>query len=157
MNRLFGFLLLAGFAQQVDAQRVLNLDSCRALALRNNKQLGVSRVTQDIAKNLRKSARTKYLPHVSALGGYEYTSKEVSLLSNDQKEKLSNLGTTVTDAVKGKLTEVMADIPLTSWPTISSLTGQTPAGIQQGLTDGLAKVGGLEHGRPLHQRWLQPR
>lgn len=22
---------------------------------------------------------------------------------------------------------------------------------------GLAKVGGLEHGRPLHQRWLQPR
>jgi outer membrane protein TolC len=142
MNRLFGFLLLAGFAQQVDAQRVLNLDSCRALALRNNKQLGVSRVTQDIAKNLRKSARTKYLPHVSALGGYEYTSKEVSLLSNDQKEKLSNLGTTVTDAVKGKLTEVMADIPLTSWPTISSLTGQTPAGIQQGLTDGLTKVGG---------------
>jgi hypothetical protein len=76
------------------------------------------------------------------LGGYEYTSKEVSLLSNDQKEKLSNLGTTVTDAVKGKLTEVMADIPLTSWPTISSLTGQTPAGIQQGLTDGLTKVGG---------------
>lgn len=75
------------------AQRLLTLDSCRAMALRNNKQIGVSKAKQDVAANLRKSARTKYLPHVSALGGYVHSSKEVSILNDDQKSTLSNLGT----------------------------------------------------------------
>lgn len=75
------------------AQRLLTLDSCRAMALRNNKQISVSKAKQDVAANLRKSARTKYLPHVSALGGYFWTSKEVSILNDDQKSALTNLGT----------------------------------------------------------------
>ena len=75
------------------AQRLLTLDSCRAMALRNNKQIGVSKAKQDVAANLRKSARTKYLPHISALGGYVHSSKEVSILNDDQKSALSNLGT----------------------------------------------------------------
>ena len=75
------------------AQRLLTLDSCRAMALRNNKQIGVSKAKQDVAANLRKSARTKYLPHISALGGYVHSSKEVSILNDDQKSTLSNLGT----------------------------------------------------------------
>ena len=75
------------------AQVLLSLDSCRAMALRNNKQLGVSQLKQDIAGNLKRAARTKYLPHVSAIGTYQYTSKEFSLLNNDQKSNLSNLGT----------------------------------------------------------------
>ena len=75
------------------AQRLLTLDSCRAMALRNNKQIGVSKAKQDVAANLRKSARTTYLPHVSALGGYVHSSKEVSILNDDQKSTLSNLGT----------------------------------------------------------------
>ena len=33
MNRLIGLLLLAGMMQTASAQRVLNLDSCRAMAL----------------------------------------------------------------------------------------------------------------------------
>ncbi len=41
------------------AQRTLNLDSCRALALRNNKQLSIARLKQDVAKNTRKATRTK--------------------------------------------------------------------------------------------------
>ena len=93
MRLFLGFILLTGMVQSVEAQRLLNLDSCRALALRNNKQLSMSRVKQDIAANVRKSARTKYLPHISALGGYEYTSKEVSILNDDQKAALSGLGT----------------------------------------------------------------
>lgn len=71
------------------------------MALRNNKQLGVSALKQDVAANLRKAARTKYLPHVSALGTYQYTSEEISLLSNDQKASLSGLGTSVTTGVQG--------------------------------------------------------
>lgn len=91
MNRKLLFSLLAWAALPVGAQQLLTLDSCRAMALRNNKQLSVSRVKQEVAANLRKSARTKYLPHVSALGGYEWTSKEVSILNDDQKSALSNL------------------------------------------------------------------
>ena len=77
------------------AQRVLTLDSCRALALRNNKQLSISKVKQDIAANLRRSARTKYLPHINALGSYMYTSEPISILSTDNQNTLSNLGTGV--------------------------------------------------------------
>ena len=72
---------------------MLSLDSCRAMALRNNKQMGVNQLKQEVAANLRKSARTKYLPHISAIGTYQYTSEEVSILNNEQKGALSNLGT----------------------------------------------------------------
>jgi outer membrane protein TolC len=95
---LFTFLPLS-----VSGQRMLSLDSCRALALRNNKELAVSRVKQDVAANLRKSARTKYLPHVSLLGAYEWTSREVSILNNDQKEALSNIGTNVATGLQSSL------------------------------------------------------
>ena len=92
------------------AQRLLTLDSCRAMALRNNKQLSISRVKQEVAANLRKSARTKYLPHLSALGGYEWTSKEISLLSDEQKEALSNLGTGVSQKFSEKATSSLGQI-----------------------------------------------
>ena len=80
---------------------MLSLDSCRAMALRNSKQMGVAEVKQDVAKNLRRSARTKYLPHVSAIGTYQYTSEELSLLNNQQKASLSNVGTTVAGNLQG--------------------------------------------------------
>ena len=80
-------------ATVADAQRTLTLDSCRQMALENNKQLRVARVKQDVARNIRKSARTKYLPKVNAVGGYLYTSKQMSILSDDQKQTLGNMGT----------------------------------------------------------------
>ena len=45
-------VLLVGVSMPVCAQRLLTLDSCRAMALRNNKQMGVVKVKQDIAENL---------------------------------------------------------------------------------------------------------
>ena len=79
MKKFFGIFLLSATILPASGQRVLTLDSCRQMALRNNKQLGVSKLKQDVAENLRKSARTKYLPHVSAIGTYEHTSEEVSI------------------------------------------------------------------------------
>lgn len=87
---ILGFWLLSFGVQ---AQRVLSLDSCRALALRNNKQLNISKLNQDVARYIRKSARTKYLPKVDAVGGYEFFSREISILDNDQKAAFNNLGT----------------------------------------------------------------
>ena len=71
---LMGALIPAGTQAQA-----LSLDSCRAMALRNNKQLNASKLKKDVAYNLKKSARTKYLPKVDALGGYEWFSREISL------------------------------------------------------------------------------
>ena len=64
------------------AQRVLTLDSCRSLALRNNKQLNISKLSRQMASQTRKAARTKYLPKVAATGTYQFTSREISILKN---------------------------------------------------------------------------
>ena len=93
MNSFFGLMLLAGVTVPVNAQRLLTLDSCRAMALRNNKQMAVQKVKQDVAHNLRKAAFTKYLPHFSAIGSYEHTSRSISLLNDQQKQSLPQLGT----------------------------------------------------------------
>ena len=106
----FGFWLLAFGFLPVEAQRLLTLDSCRAMALRNNKQLSVSKVKEGIAVNLRKSARTKYLPHVSAIGSYEHTSKEVSILNDGQKTSLGNLGTTAVSAMEPGMTSLTENL-----------------------------------------------
>ncbi len=95
----------------ISAQRLLTLDSCRAMALRNNKQMGVSKVKQDVAANLRKSARTKYLPHVSAVGGYVWTSQEISLLNDDQKGALNNFGNTVASGLQTELAPYISTLP----------------------------------------------
>ncbi len=83
------------------AQTLLSLDSCRAMALRNNKQLSVAALKQEVAHNLKRSARTKYLPHVSAIGTYQWTSEELSLLNDHQKTSLSNIGTTMAGGMQG--------------------------------------------------------
>ena len=83
------------------AQQLLSLDSCRTMALRNNKQLSVAGLKQDVASNLKRSARTKYLPHVSAIGTYQFTSEEISLLNDHQKQSLSNIGTTTAAGLQG--------------------------------------------------------
>lgn len=111
MRRLLGFILLTAMVQAAGAQRLLNLDSCRALALRNNKQLGISRVKQEVAANVRKSARAKYLPHLSAMGGYEYTSKEISLLSDEQKATLSSLGTNLASGIQSSIGSYVQLLP----------------------------------------------
>ncbi len=142
MNRKLLFSLLAWAALPVGAQQLLTLDSCRAMALRNNKQLSVSRVKQEVAANLRKSARTKYLPHVSALGGYEWTSKEVSILNDDQKSALSNLGTNLTGAIGQNIQQGMGNMPPGLWTALENM-GFTPEAIQQHIGNGLSQFGGL--------------
>ena len=102
-------VLLPGTA---GAQRILTLDSCRAMALRNNKQMGVARMKQEVSANLRKSARTAYLPKVNAMGGYIWTSKEMSLLNDEQKVMLSNMGTNTAAKLQDALSPLVATLPV---------------------------------------------
>lgn len=97
-------------AIECGAQRQLSLDSCRVLALRNNKQLGITKANREMAENVRKAARTNYLPKLDAVGTYQLTSREVSLLSKDQQNRLNNLGTNAIAGISGDLSQMLPDL-----------------------------------------------
>lgn len=86
---LFFLLCIPAFSA---AGRTLSLDSCRTLAVENNKDLQRTEMMKDEAYYNRKSAFTAYLPKVSLTGMYMRTGKELSLLSDEQKSALSGLG-----------------------------------------------------------------
>ena len=117
-------------------QRLLTLDSCRAMALRNNKQMGVAKVKQEVNANLRKSARTQYLPKVNAVGGYMWMSREISLLSDDQKEALSNLGTIATSKLQNAPEPVTSQLPAATAGDMEQFAGalnQVGVGLVEGF------------------------
>ena len=143
-KRFLPFCLLTFLPLSADAQQLLCLDSCRAMALRNNKQMTVSQLKQEVATNLRKSARTKYLPHVSAIGTYQYTSEEISILNNEQKTALSNLGTTVGGGLQGlgagvnnfmgNMGALLTQMGVPA-ATFQQMAGQMQQDMQQGITN----------------------
>lgn len=92
MKRVITISLLIGFTLHIAAQQMLTLDSCRNMALRNNKQINIAKLKLKVAQDTKKAARTKYLPHIDIMGGYEFMSKEISILNNEQKSMLGNLG-----------------------------------------------------------------
>lgn len=93
MKKLLTTLFLLFFIGHINAQQLtFSLDSCRALAIRNNKELRISSEKQQKAYYERKAAFTKYLPRVSAEGAYIHTGRELSLLSEDQKTLFGNIG-----------------------------------------------------------------
>ncbi|MDD6787342.1 MAG: TolC family protein [Bacteroidales bacterium] len=88
----FALAMMAGARAQ---SIFLSLDSCLALAVRNNKDLTIAQMKEDVATLNRKEAFTHYLPRVDATGAYVRTEKQLSLLSDEQKDALSNMGTTM--------------------------------------------------------------
>ena len=56
------FHLFAFLPFQISAQRLLTLDSCRQMALRYNKQMGVAKVKQDVAEKSWNRQGTSRLP-----------------------------------------------------------------------------------------------
>ena len=96
MRRIAIVFFALAMMKGVMAQSIyLSLDSCLALAVRNNKDLAIARMKEDVATLNRKEAFTHYLPRVDATGAYVRTEKQLSLLSEEQKDALSNMGTTM--------------------------------------------------------------
>ena len=93
----------------VQAQERYSLERCRELALANNKQLSVSRLSQDIAENTRRATQTKKLPRISGLAGYEHFSREISILNSRQKSALSNLGSNATGAITSSISNTLEE------------------------------------------------
>ena len=74
----FSVLSLAMSAQ------VVTLDSCRHMALRNNKEIQQSALAIEKAGYQRKEAAAAYLPQFDFTAGYIYNSRKVSLIKEDQ-------------------------------------------------------------------------
>jgi len=66
------------------ASGTVSLDSCRSMALRNNKQLRVTSEAVRKAGFQKKEAFAAYLPGIDFNGGYLYNQKEISIFSKDQ-------------------------------------------------------------------------
>lgn len=100
MRRITLSILAIAMSSVAMAQSVyLSLDSCLSLALKNNKEIAISQMKEEVAHLNKKEAFTHYLPRVEATGAYLRAEKEVSLLSDEQKTALSNIGTTVGEAI----------------------------------------------------------
>ena len=106
------FLLTTTFS--LKSQGILSLDSCRALAIANNKELLISGEKINAAHYQNKAAFTNYLPNFSATGAYMRNQKEFSLLNSDQKAALSGLGNSISDHCS-KLHK-SSDSSILNWP-----------------------------------------
>lgn len=68
----------------IQIQGAVSLDSCRAMALRNNKQMLINATRIEGAEYQREVARAAYFPSIDFVGGYTYNQKELSIFDSDQ-------------------------------------------------------------------------
>ncbi len=64
--------------------QTVSLDSCRAMALRSNKQLMISRAGIRKAQYENKEAFAAYLPALDFEGGYAYNQRNIAIFGSDQ-------------------------------------------------------------------------
>ncbi|MDE6443551.1 MAG: TolC family protein [Muribaculaceae bacterium] len=80
------FLLLISFAAlSAAASASASLDSCRNMAVRNNKTIRMAEENIRSAEYYRKAAQSAYLPGVDFTGTYMYNQHKISLLGEDAK------------------------------------------------------------------------
>lgn len=135
MKKFFCFIWLAYLTFPLVAQEVLSLDSCRALAISNNKALLISQEKINAAHYQKKAAFTNYLPNISATGGYMRNQKEFSILSDAQKGSLTGLGSNLSGPLQ-QASQVIAQLH----PEIAGLLpglGQSLVGALDGAGNAL--------------------
>lgn len=133
------FIFILGLASTLGASAdVLSLQQCREMALENNKTLQMASAEKRAAYYQRKSAFTNYLPKISAAGGYMFTSREISLLDDEQKQTLPHIGDGLPSGAQQMMGALAQDPQLA--PLIQSL--QAPVGqMVNGLKTQLNGVG----------------
>ena len=114
------FLLTTTFS--LKSQGILSLNSCRALAIANNKELLISGEKINAAHYQNKAAFTNYLPNFSATGAYMRNQKEFSLLNSDQKAALSGLGNSISGPLQ-QAAQVIGQLHPELAPVLSQLGG----------------------------------
>ena len=85
------------------AQTVLTLEECRAMALENNSQSKIAQEKVAAAEYDSKTARANYLPKLSATALYLHNSENINLTSQEQRNTLSGMGTSLTSGLQNSL------------------------------------------------------
>ncbi len=103
MNKLLNFLLLLTCLASVDltAQQLFTLDSCRSMALSNNKELLIADQKIKEATYERKSARANFLPAFDARAAYLFNQKNIELISDHTINSLSSSIGEINTAIGG--------------------------------------------------------
>lgn len=137
------FTMVFGLASlTLHAQHTLTLDSCRALALQNNKEMAMTTAKKQKAEWERKAARTNYFPKITLTAGYMRTGDEISLLSKDQRNRLNNLGTNAAGSFADIAQQLVTKHPELA-PLLQGISplipqiGQAGNALGQSLTDAL--------------------
>lgn len=128
MKKTLALTFLLTVSLMTKAQNYLSLDSCRALALSNNKELLIGAEKIKAAHYQRKSAFTNYLPSLSATGTYMRNQKEFSLLNDHQKNVLTNMGTTIVSPLQQAGAIIGQQFPELA-PLLNGLIGGMESGI----------------------------
>ena len=120
LRKVFTFIAASCICFGVAAQSstVFTLDSCRAMALSNNKDLMISRQRIKTARYQKKEAFAAYLPAIDFTGSYMYNQKEIAILGEDALLPVKTF-----DPAKGTYEFNIAKNPLTGEP-IKSPDGQ---------------------------------
>ena len=95
-------MLMTAPAVRMTSQTVLTLEECRAMALENNSQSKIAQEKVAAAEYDSKTAFANYLPKVSATGLYLHNSDNINLASEDQRNTLSNMGSSIS-GISGSL------------------------------------------------------
>lgn len=84
IKAILSVALFTATACQTLAEGCVSLDSCRTLALSNNKQLQIRSEAIRKSRYQKKEALAAYLPAIDFNGGYTYNQKNLSLFNKDQ-------------------------------------------------------------------------
>lgn len=84
MKKTIYALILAFTAATAGAQGVMTLDSCRMMALANNKEIKLATLKIEQAGYQKKEAAAAYKPSIDLEGAYTYNSRRLSLVDKDQ-------------------------------------------------------------------------
>ena len=84
LSAVVGIAAMSATAQSSEAVGTVSLDSCRTMAMANNKQLRVQAQQIKAAGYQKKEASAAYLPAIDFAGGYTYNQKNISIFDSDQ-------------------------------------------------------------------------
>lgn len=98
MRRISFAIMSLALASNAMAQRILTLDSCEVLAIKNNTEQKIAAAEVEQAQYEKKAAFGQYFPNISIKGAYFRNQKNISLLGEDA---LLPIGTVMKDGSFG--------------------------------------------------------
>lgn len=127
MKKQFGLCLLLFCCLGGYAQTLFTLDSCRNMALENNKKLKIADESIRAAGYEKKSAFANFLPGIDASGSYLYNSKDLRLISDKQIASIGNSLQGVGNTLGQILGPLLPSLPAGSEQAIAGLQGAVGA------------------------------